>query len=340
MAEENFNNQNNFGSEPIINLDDQTKPDLNQDTNSDSDTNITPLRTYEGDIRDAVKSEKLSLLKIATKEAERKQMMPNINEISDDDSGEIKRKLFWVAISLLLVIVGGGLIFFGINYVIGLMENKEAVVIDDGLSRIITSDEEEKKEFKDFIFKSDLINYLKEKRTNELFGKNQIKSYLFTKKDVVGENELTTIVSAEDVLNKLQARINQEFLRTIQNEFAVGIHSAERNSPFILIKTNDYERAYSGMLAWEDTMKEDIGEIFFDPISYTRPEDESGAIIEFSYSFIDKIIKNKDARVLVDETGKGVMFYVFLDNEHILISSDESTIDEIMNRLKLVKLVR
>jgi hypothetical protein len=56
--------------------------------------------------------------------------------------------------------------------------------------------------------------------------------------------------------------------------------------------------------------------------------------------FEDKIIKNKDVREFITVDGKALFLYSFIDNERLVITSNEETLAEIITRLENGSYVR
>jgi hypothetical protein len=50
---------------------------------------------------------------------------------------------------------------------------------------------------------------------------------------------------------------------------------------------------------------------------------------------LDIIINNKDARVLLNEDGKPILYYMFVDKNNLIITDSIDAIKEIVSRLML-----
>ena len=118
---------------------------------------------------------------------------------------------------------------------------------------------------------------------------------------------------------KLGVTLPDGLSRSLTGDWQLGAvragPSAER---FILLQTNLYNNARAGLLDWESTLPTALG-----PILHNQKP--SVPVRQFS----DRLIRNKDARVIADETGQTVFFYVFLDNETILLTTGEAAFAEI-----------
>jgi hypothetical protein len=137
------------------------------------------------------------------------------------------------------------------------------------------------------------------------------------------------------------------------------------------LTNNFFQNAYAGMITWEKTMPDDLVNVFGYadttalPISfaYTSPTSTSAlpnfasstatsSIPSFVYttpissyftiqgSFKDGVIKNKDVRAFTEPDGTILVLYSFVDNNTIVITTDENTLAEIINRLEKQTFIR
>jgi len=83
------------------------------------------------------------------------------------------------------------------------------------------------------------------------------------------------------------------------------------------------------MLDWERFMNEDFSP-FYGPLIATSP---TTTTLTLRSPFSDQIIRNKEARVLKDSEGEVVIMYSFVDQNTIVITTNESTFVEILTRL-------
>lgn len=144
----------------------------------------------------------------------------------------------------------------------------------------------------------------------------------------------------QTVLTILAPRIPAELLRTLAPRYyLLGIHSFDENQPFLLLSTDAYQTAYSGMLEWELTLRDDLFPLFTrTPRPRTPedevllPEDEVPQVVETG--FVDRIVENRDVRALLSEQGDLILLWTFLDRRTILITTNEFTLREAVTRLQ------
>ncbi|MES2134755.1 MAG: hypothetical protein V4449_00740 [Patescibacteria group bacterium] len=110
----------------------------------------------------------------------------------------------------------------------------------------------------------------------------------------------------------------------------VGIHAFDHNQPFLLVTVSAYDRAFEAMLSWETRMNEGLGDFF-------RPSSLAPASITSTppaLTFTDRTIQNIDIR---ESQVSWHIMYTFLRPDLILITTNESTLREIITRLSLQK---
>ncbi|MDO8523986.1 MAG: hypothetical protein Q7R74_02025 [bacterium] len=108
----------------------------------------------------------------------------------------------------------------------------------------------------------------------------------------------------------------------------VGVHAFDGNQPFVLISVSDYGRAFQAMLSWEETMSDDLG-LFFAPKNINP-----GSVIVRPppSSFIDRVAANLDVR---ESQKEWPILYAFPGQDLLLLTTNESTLREILTRLSL-----
>lgn len=115
--------------------------------------------------------------------------------------------------------------------------------------------------------------------------------------------------------------------RSLKNVFMFGFHNINQKiEPFLVLKTDFFQNTFSGMLKWEPYIWNDL--------------QKWGVEGEVSGNFIDKIIKNKDTRILQDQNGNIKIIYSFLDKETMLLTTNEATFLEILDQFEKQTYIR
>lgn len=102
----------------------------------------------------------------------------------------------------------------------------------------------------------------------------------------------------------------------------VGVHSFDRNQPFIILKLATYDRSFAALLAWERTMGRSLGN-FFAPLGQRA---DSAPTLTFS----DIIVQNLDVRA---SQSAWPILYTFPEQQLVVITTNEFTFREIITRL-------
>lgn len=164
-----------------------------------------------------------------------------------------------------------------------------------------------------------------------------LRAHLLERRSVVPENpgsiaylllvsgEPETKVESVDFLSSLDTNAEAQFIRSLEGPYMFGYYREAEGSvtPFIIFTTTYFSAAFAGMLQWEASMQSDLAPWF-----------GSGG-----GEFEDRVIRNKDARVLAGEGGV-TLLYAFLDRSTILITGSEAALGEIVTRISAGRVVR
>lgn len=308
---------------------------------------IKNLRTYQGDVAEAIKNQNASVLTITL--AEKKKKDKREAEEPKQKDPEKGKKIWSVLISVLLIVLGVGtvVVFYylqkqaPIPVVTTPGTAPEETIIGYNTKKGISIDTTTREKF---------ISVINGERLGEEIQPNEV-AYIFLNKNVqAGIRALNT----KELFAILDTKIPGATLRSFGDQFMFGFFRDERVEPFLLIRIASYENAFDGMLKWEDTLKDDIGTLFLPihvsgEISAQNSESTSTQAVnrvplldttQINKTFEDETIRNKDARVLKNSNGDVLMLYSFLDKETLLITSNENTLKEMINKLISQKLIR
>jgi len=135
-----------------------------------------------------------------------------------------------------------------------------------------------------------------------------------------------SLVSPVDIMTFLAPQAPGSFVRSVTN-LSFG---AQDNRPFIVLRVNNFDNAFPGILAWERTMSADLVPLFgpivtesFDPQARTDSQTREAF-------FRDIITNNLSSRLLADEEGEDRIVYTFLDKQTILITTDRLQLSNII----------
>ena len=307
MSEENL--QNNVNS--IIGVEKSEKS-----PSKPYDGKLKPLRTYQGDVSDAIGKNKVSAVSIAVAEQKRKSRLG----LLDDIKPETKNRFYVIAGTIFFLL---GILAVGIFYYLNSQNKTTATSQDVALLNY----SQEIKIPVDNITRGQLIQgILAQKKSFSL----PINSILFlnTVNVDVGTNA-TTPASPQNILPILAPQIPPELLRHLSPDYMFGIYSFDKNQPFIILTVDDYGGGFSGMLRWESSMISDIG-LIFDMATTSAPQG--------GYAFSDESLSNKDLRVVQDSSRKTVLLYSFVDKNTVIITVNETTFKALLSKYLISKM--
>lgn len=258
-----------------------------------TDGKIPSLRTYQGDMAEFIQTKNESVTSIALKEKAHRE-----EKQKSEPKAPAKSHIgtvFTILISLILL-VGGGVLAYYAAQMLGVEKEVQAVLP----TKIIPYSQS-----------LEIAALNKDSIQNSLTGSGFSEGV-----SLINFGEYSIPVS--NLISILNLDMPSELSRNINSEFAMGMFKkGEVLSPVLILRVTEFGGAFAGMLEWEKQMPLDLSLI-------ARSVGTSSIPI-----WKDVIIKNKDARVLLDETGQSVMAYSFLDKNTILITREYKVIPDI-----------
>ena len=131
---------------------------------------------------------------------------------------------------------------------------------------------------------------------------------------------------ASEYLRVIEARVSGAFWRALENNFLLGFHEVSGNKPFLILKTTSFNQAFAGMLAWEPYIRRDLAPVFGTAAVASSTPDSADI-------FRDRVIRNIDARALFNQDGTTALLYAFPNQEIIIITTNEATFNELLQRV-------
>lgn len=288
---------------------------------------VMPFRTFKNDFQDIVREKKISLVRAAAFEQDKKR------EDKFTDLGvvqERRRRTFNIIfISLLLALLGSAA-FFGAAFIMS--ERKESVATTPTSSILFS---EISVPFSVSTLSSfDVKNILVQARAGNNASLGTI-SRIVPVKDVPvpgsseGATEEVPLTLAE-FFASLGVVPPPDLLRALSDEFFFGIHTVDENAPLLIVPVEAYERAFAGMLEWERTMNSDLAPVFTSVPGTTVGAD--GLLTR--RAFEDTVMRNYDVRALKDDNGEIQLYYSFPTRNLLIIAENAYSFAEILSRLR------
>ncbi len=262
------------------------------------------LRTYKGDVEEAISKNNYSASSIMLAEQQRGNQSHVDMEQPRDNT--IRNKFFAIA--------GGALLLLGIITVSAVyyIKSSETTAVIQRTKAIIGFSEE-----RDLNVATSTSENLIGRIISEKQGfKMPINSVLYI--NTVKANG--TPIETQNLLLILAPRMPDSLSRAFDGKYMIGVYSYDTNEPFIILTTSDFASSFAGMLGWEKDMVQDLGKMF----SVTQNTASTTKV------FVDVTMRNKDLRVLRDSTGKTLMLYSFINKSTLLITKNETILNSVV----------
>jgi len=286
---------------------------------------LKQIRTFQGDVAEALARQRESLVTIQRAELLRKNTA-RPNEKTALETSKRKKDLFFLYFGSFILIALG---FIGSWYAYNEYLRKASTpIIIAPANRFISTDTEINLGFSGTSRES-LINALSgsaENIPNEKLGQITLRN---------GSGNNGPLLLTSELLDKLKSRAPGSLVRSFNPLFMYGAFGKSVNtglaSTFLIIKLDSFENAFAGMLTWEKNISQDIGPLFATASLLKNVPPES--------AFVDVIDRNKDIRML-EIDGRSALLYTFLDNNMLIITDNIETLRILLDRLTREKLSR
>lgn len=296
-----------------IKKEDNTKPD-------------SLLHTYRGDVQDLVKRKKLSLMRMASSEMDRK----DTSKYELGKSGKSHHSNN-APFALLAFVMIGIFALVGAYYMYVLRDQARTQLPTQYSSLIFT----ESIETVDTTGKSprSLKQDLARIRDSGYYSFGSVVGLLLVKqqKNVENLDMETTPLTSGEFLNALDVTLPERFINVFHKKFMLGFYSTQENIPFLILQTNLYDYAFEGMLTWEGAIEQDLAPLFSPGGKYTEP------VFSGDSSFVDTVMNNLDVRVLRDNEKTVRILYSFVNKNTLLITTDVQAFVELSGRLRVAQ---
>ncbi len=276
---------------------------------------LKTVRTYMSDMADTVRDNEISVIKIALAEQNKHEREDLYRKVE----GTPTKKVFWVIGGIILVAIAIGGTYFIIQQkakqnIVEQIEKKETLISYDEISPVNVTNPDEL---------TNKINTIK-KETNAN-GKIDIIKFISLSQEINGIQEKILV---QDLFRDLGFTAPSSLIRSLSDSYMIGTYTNNTQNLFIIFQTKNYEYTYAGMLEWEKTLAGDMLPLF-------ELDTKESKIQIRDRKWKDVIINNKDVRALVNENDKIILYYLFTNKSNLVITSDESTIKEIVAKLIL-----
>lgn len=297
-----------------------------------NDSGIPQIETYNSDVAQAIKKNSVSAMQIALAEQKKQQDRQFAGAIvTDEKSHSLLIKILFGGLFLVIVILGylwwAGYLTPKVNTIPNQTDNQPtqqtASPIKIEQRQIIPIDG------KDSISIKNDIN----KAKNGNVDSSTVKEIVLATQSTGGS---VNLISTETLFARLDTHAPQQLIRALGSDYIMGVYGSYPRETFIIFNVKSYDNAFAGMLNWESYINEDVGGIFDRGIAQTA----SSSGLSNQRVFTDKILFNKDTRILNDTNGHTRMLYSFIDPKTLIIVSSETGLRELISRLTTGKITR
>ncbi|HRH26542.1 MAG TPA: hypothetical protein PLZ99_00050 [Parcubacteria group bacterium] len=275
---------------------------------------IKSLRTFQGDVQEAISKNKYSSTTILVSEQKRQIERPEMADLKK--KADVKNKSY--------LIIGSMLILLGIGAIYLLFTNikkEETITQEERQKTYITYSEI--KEISD-------VNLTKDSLVQAIQNAKETWNGVVNSVMYLNIGPVNNPSDLSEITETIGRNMPPSLSRSFGKEYMMGIYSFDTNETFIIISIDDYSLAYPGMLKWEENMANDLDGLF---------DLSKNGVLETN-TFVDETVKNRDMRVLKDSTGKPLVLYSFIDRETLVITKNESILSAIVGKIVLNKQVR
>jgi len=287
-------------------------------------SSVSPLRTLKNDLQEIVREKKISLVRaVALEQEKRHDAAGRESEHIQARPGRHTGALFAVA----LLFVLGGAALGGVYFIMS--ERSEAPVDTTGSSLLFAEStvslplgNESPLELK---------RLLAQARTSGSATLGSITHIVPTERITTEEGtEIVQETSLAYFWGRMGAQPPEDLLRALSSDFFFGIHTVDENAPLFVIPVLSYERAFAGMLAWEQGMNAGLSPVF----STVPPQVIGSSGLPEKRRFEDVVMRNYDVRALKDDTGEVQLFYSFPTRSILVIGESPYSFTEVLSRLR------
>ncbi|MCH7756554.1 hypothetical protein IIC45_00475 [Patescibacteria group bacterium] len=294
----------------------------------EDETSLKTVRTYRDDATSSIRDRNLSVVGMAAAESKKRAAQKRrLRPEHVDEPSTFLRSLTIVVVSLTLIASGVAVSTFfykASKEGTGIAANKE-------ITSLIFADEQKEIDISE-LSRAPLLEKLNSERLEVNTKLGGVVHLLLTEKGLSG---LRSAASAKRFLRGVGGSIPDRLIRSLDDEFMLGVHALGENHPFLVFKTSSFENTFAGMLDWEDTMNRDLSPLFGDTLSEIATKGAPRIFIPRIFN--DVIVRNNDTRILRDDRGGIALIYGFPSVDTIIVATNENTFFEVFKRLTVTK---
>jgi hypothetical protein len=286
---------------------------------SDKHTPLKQIRTYQGDMADAIRTQNESVVSIQRMEEVKHRKEEVIDTVVKKERSRFLLFLLGTMILTVGATAGGWFTYQEFNRRIG------PPFVEIPSNRLIPSLREVRIDASK-LSRDSLIDAVRSELSLLTVPEREVMHLVLTD----GEGESAPLFPIEKFFATLKTSAPGSLVRALDPLFMIGAIEEESPSVFLIIRLDSFENTFAGMLSWEKSLVGDIGPLF-------NTADELKGL-EPGTAFEDAIIKNKDVRAIYNMQDKLLLVYSYYDTSTLIITDNAETLSSIIARLNAGKL--
>jgi hypothetical protein len=291
---------------------------MDESRDEKSNSPLKQIRTFQGDVAEALEAQKESLYSIRESEVLKRSEGASVPRSPEEADKRKEAFLLLLGSVLLLALAGAGGYYTYTEFV-----RKTAPPAIAVPSNRFIQPESSAEVYAQNLSRDSLFSAIESASADVFPG--EVKHIVLRNGTLDIEAPL---LETGEFLEKLQSRAPGSLVRALDPMFMLG---ALGESRFLIFKIGSFENAFAGMLNWEKNMAEDIGALFNTAPLLTNIGPES--------VFKDIVSRNKDVRALF--AGEDlILLYSFFDNQMLIVTDSLETLRILVERLSREKLSR
>jgi len=294
-----------------------------------------PLRTYEGDIAEALARKKTSVATIAIAENKKESGSEAIANVPKKSGG---KNFLLLLISIVIIAAAiGGVYYVYLQSPLALPVAKEP---DSKASSLIKTDFQKSVSVGN-IKKSELSQKIQENLFDGNIGTDQVSELTLNKTS----EGIETPITGSEFFDIFDVTAPDILKRSITDRWMLGTYDiGSEKLPFIIFTTDFFQNTFAGMLKWESSIPDELA-ILLNYKDKARPESVTGTTTLSSFftilgRFEDKVVSNRDVREFISENGELLVLYSFIDKDTLVITTSETSLRNIIERIEKQTYIR
>jgi hypothetical protein len=286
---------------------------------------VTALHTLKDDVQDVVRNRNMSMVRASALEQDKKRTaLPK--SIPNPAIVQRRRRTFALIFFAILLLALGGAALYGVALVI----QERATVPATQYPSLIFAESVVTLPI-DNASSQSLKATIAQARAQSRAPLGSITRIVPTVSSINASGAtVTTPATLQQFFTALGLQVPTQLMQGLGSTFFFGIHAVDTNAPVFVIPVTSYDLAFSGMLAWEPAMNQNLAPAFDAVPALVTGSDGLPA----TRTFTDAVMLNYDIRELKDDSGNVILYYSFPTPNLLIIAESPSSFSEILSRLE------